>query len=130
MDSLPIKLANGLEVSPRALLHKALSDRLPQDQPDVVLIRVTVTGMKARKPVQVVWQCIDYNDEAQGLSAMMRMTAFPASVIAQMIARGDIAEHGVLRQELTVPVKLFLTELASRGITMTMTERAPAEVSK
>ncbi len=56
---------------------------------------------------------------------MMRMTAFPASIIAQMIARGDIKEHGVLRQEMAVPVKLFLAEMESRGLRLTMTDRAP-----
>jgi lysine 6-dehydrogenase len=130
MDSEPVTLSSGVKVAPRELLYRALSEKLPKDEPDVVLVRVTVTGVKDTVPVQFVWECIDYSDEAQGLSAMMRMTAFPASVIAQMIARGDIKEHGVLRQELSIPVKLFLTELASRGITMTMTERAPAEQAK
>jgi len=89
-----------------------------------------VTGVRDRKPLQLVWECIDYNDHANGLSAMMRMTAFPASVIAQMIAREDIKERGVLHQEQCVPVKLFLTELASRGIALTMTERAPLPQAK
>jgi hypothetical protein len=42
-----------------------------------------------------------------------------------MMARGDISDRGVLKQETSVPVKLFLAELESRGIKLTMTERAP-----
>jgi lysine 6-dehydrogenase len=118
-------LVEGKEVVPRQLLHKLLSEKLPKDEPDVVLLRVMVTGLKERKPVQIIWECIDYADQAAGLSAMMRMTAFPASIIAQMIARGDIAERGVLRQETAVPVKLFLAEMDSRGISLKMIERAP-----
>jgi lysine 6-dehydrogenase len=125
MSSEPLALPSGAKVAPRELLAHVLSEKLPKDDDDAVLIRVTVTGVRERKPVQLVWECIDYNDQAEGLSAMMRMTAFPASIIAQMIARGDISERGVLRQETVVPVKLFLTELAGRGITLTMTERAP-----
>lgn len=124
MSKEPI-LVEGKEVVPRQLLHKLLSEKLPKDEPDVVLLRVMVTGLKERKPVQIIWECIDYADQAAGLSAMMRMTAFPASIIAQMIARGDIAERGVLRQETAVPVKLFLAEMDSRGISLKMIERAP-----
>ena len=125
MSSDPVRLPSGTKLAPRELLAHVLSEKLPKDDSDAVLLRVTVTGVRERKPVQLVWECIDYNDQAEGLSAMMRMTAFPASVIAQMIARGDITERGVLRQEMAVPVKLFLAELAGRGITLTMTERAP-----
>jgi lysine 6-dehydrogenase len=110
---------------PRELLHKLLSEKLSEDEPDVVLLRVIVTGVKEKKPVQIVWDCIDLADQAAGLSAMMRMTAFPASIIAQMIARGDIKERGVLRQESAVPTKLFLAEMDGRGINLHMTERAP-----
>lgn len=124
MSRQPVQLANG-EVVPRELLHKLLAEKLPKDEPDVVLLRVMVTGLKERKPVQIVWECVDYADQAAGLSAMMRMTAFPASIIAQMIARGDISERGVLRQETAVPVKLFLAEMDSRGISLKMIERAP-----
>ena len=124
MSRQPVQLENG-SVVPRELLHKLLAEKLPKDEPDVVLLRVTVTGLKERKPVQIVWECVDYADQAAGLSAMMRMTAFPASIIAQMIARGDISERGVLRQETAVPVKLFLAEMDSRGISLKMIERAP-----
>jgi len=124
MDKEPIELPSGKAV-PRELLHKLLSEKLPSEEPDVVLLRVIVTGVKDKKPVQIVWDCIDLADQAAGLSAMMRMTAFPASIIAQMIARGDIEKRGVLHQELTVPTKLFLAEMDGRGINLRMTEREP-----
>ena len=125
MSASPLKLPSGAEFIPREMLLQQLGEKLVSDQPDMVLLRVTVTGVKDRKPIQHVWDCIDYGDEANGLSAMSKMTAFPASIIAQMIARQDITEQGVLRQELAVPIKLFLAELASRGISLTMVERSP-----
>lgn len=127
MSKEAVETASG-PVVPRDLLFKLLSDKLPKDEPDVVLVRVMVSGLKDKKPVQIIWDCIDYADQAAGLTAMMRMTAFPASIVAQMIARGDITERGVLRQETTVPTKLFLAELDGRGIRLQMTERAPAHI--
>jgi lysine 6-dehydrogenase len=124
MDKEVIDVA-GSKIAPRQLLHKLLSDRLPKDEPDVVLMRVIVTGLRDKKPLQLVWDCIDYADQAVNLSAMMRMTAFPASIVAQLIARGDISERGVLRQELAVPTRLFLAEMASRGVALQMIERQP-----
>ena len=59
---------------------------------------------------------IDRSDEKTGLSAMMRTTAFPASIIAQMMARGEIRDKGAIPQEICVPPETFVHELARRGI--------------
>ncbi|HEY9714856.1 MAG TPA: saccharopine dehydrogenase C-terminal domain-containing protein [Chroococcales cyanobacterium] len=125
MSGDTVELESGSAVQPRELISHLFADKLSKDEPDAVLLRITVTGMKDKKPLQIVWECVDYSDLADSLSAVMRMSAFPASIIAQMIARGDIKERGVLNVEGNVPIKLFLAELAGRGITLTMTERAP-----
>jgi lysine 6-dehydrogenase len=124
MSQEQVKLKGG-KVVPRDLLIYLLDQKLAKDEPDVILLRVTVTGVKDKEPRQFVWEGIEFSDQAECLSAMMRMTAFPASIIAQMIARGDIKERGVLRQETSVPVKLFLAEMESRGLHLTMADRAP-----
>jgi len=112
-------------VTPRDLMRTLLLQKLPSEEPDVVLLRIIVTGVKDEKPTQVVWDAVDYMDQAAGLSAMMRMTAFPASIVAQLIARGDITEKGVLALEKTVPAALFLAEMASRGVNLMMVEKVP-----
>jgi len=119
-----VALSNG-NVVPRELISKIFSEKLSDDSADAVLLKVTVTGIRQEKPIQIVWDCIDYGDEAEGLTGMMRMTAFPASIVAQMIVRGDIDKKGVLSQEQVVPAKLFLAEMAGRGVTLTMVEREP-----
>lgn len=124
MDSEPVKV-DSITVSPRKLFAALLEQRLPRNEPDVVLLRITVSGVRDRKPIEVIWEGIDYMDQAAGLTAMMRMTAFPASIIAQMIARGDIKEKGALVQEKYIPIKIFLAEIASRGIRLSMLEREP-----
>jgi lysine 6-dehydrogenase len=124
MDSEQMQV-DSVSVAPRKVLSTVLESKLPKDEPDVVLLRVTVTGVRNEKPTQIVWEGIDYMDQAEGLTAMMRMTAFPASIIAQMIARGDIKEKGALVLEKCVPTGLFLAEIASRGIRLSMLEKEP-----
>jgi len=85
---------------------------LPHDEPDVVLVRVEVAGGGKR----LRYDIIDYADPATGLSAMMRTTAFPAAIVALMMARGDIERKGALPQERCVPAGLFMEELAKRNI--------------
>jgi lysine 6-dehydrogenase len=99
-------------VVPRKLLGALLERNLPHDGPDVVLVRVEVKG-DART---LRYDIIDRYDSATGLSAMMRTTAFPASIVALMMARGQITTKGALPQERCVPPDLFMQELAARDI--------------
>jgi saccharopine dehydrogenase-like NADP-dependent oxidoreductase len=50
------------------------------------------------------------------MSAMMRTTAFPASIVLQMMVSGAITKRGGVLQERDVPADLFLDEMAQRGI--------------
>jgi saccharopine dehydrogenase-like NADP-dependent oxidoreductase len=59
---------------------------------------------------------IDEYDKRSGLTSMMRTTAWPASVVLQMLASGVIAKRGGIRQELDVPADIFLREMSRRGV--------------
>lgn len=119
-----VELPSGKDVIPSELTEKLLSaDAL--EAADLVVIKIIVTGVKDEKPIQHVFDCVDYGDPAERISACTRMTAYPASIVAQMLAREDIKGKGVLIPEEVVPARLFLAELDSRGIRLTMTERAP-----
>ena len=50
------------------------------------------------------------------MSAMMRTTAFPASVIAQMMSRGDVLMRGATPQEKAIDPEKFVAELERRDI--------------
>jgi saccharopine dehydrogenase-like NADP-dependent oxidoreductase len=50
------------------------------------------------------------------MSAMMRTTAFPASIVVQMLASGTITKRGTVLQERDVPADAFLAEMEKRGI--------------
>lgn len=122
MDTRPLKLGPQ-QVRPRAILATLLEQKLPKDEPDVVLARVSVNGIKDGQPTEIGWELIDYMDEQTGLSAMMRCTAFPVSIIAQMVANGTIRGRGTLAQETSVPTEPLLDEMQIRGIQLRLSER-------
>jgi lysine 6-dehydrogenase len=99
-------------VVPRKFFGEMIVRHLPHDEPDAVLVRVEVSGGGKR----LRYDIIDRYDEATGLSAMMRTTAFPASIVALMMARGQTTAKGALPQERCIPPELFMRELAARGI--------------
>lgn len=107
---------DGAEVIPRNVLRELLAQRLPSDGPDVVLVRVEFSGISSGQQRTLVYDIIDCYDEEAGLSAMMRTTAFPASIVAQMMASGDIPNPGAVPQERCVPTDKFIAALAKRNI--------------
>jgi lysine 6-dehydrogenase len=107
---------DGASVAPRRVLGDLLVRNLPADEPDVVLVRVEFVGDSRR----LRYDIIDRYDEATGLSAMMRTTAFPASIVALMMARGQTTQKGALPQERCIPPELFMQELAKRKINVTV----------
>src|ERR1700682_5701709 len=110
-SSEPLEV-DGVTVKPRRVLGDLLVRHLPADEPDVVLVRVELAGEGKR----LRYDIIDSADEANGLSAMMRTTAFPASIVALMMARNQTTSKGALPQERCIPPQLFLDELAKRRI--------------
>ncbi len=110
-SSDPIE-AGGVRVVPRRVFGDLLVRSLPHDEPDVVLVRVEVSGGGKR----LRYDIIDRFDPATGLSAMMRTTSFPASIVALMMARGQTTSKGALPQERCIPPEPFMEELAKRKI--------------
>ncbi|MEA2488746.1 MAG: hypothetical protein QOH21_538 [Acidobacteriota bacterium] len=103
---------DGATVRPRRVLGDLLVRNLPADGPDVVLVRVEFAGGGKR----LRYDIIDRFDPETGLSAMMRTTAFPASIVALMMARNQTTSKGALPQERCIPPQLFMEELAKRQI--------------
>ncbi len=110
-SSSPISV-DGLRIAPRRVMAELLMRNLPHDGHDVVLVRVEFSGGGKR----LRYDIIDSFDAKNGLSSMMRTTAFPAAIVALMMARGQIEKKGALPQERCVPPELFMTELAKRRI--------------
>jgi lysine 6-dehydrogenase len=118
-DETPLDVL-GTPVKPRDLTAALFAGRLDlPDVPDLVVARVVVTGTVSGKPARRSYEMIDYPDRTGGITAMMRTTAYPTSVIAQMIARKETEGPGALPVEKAVPAGLLLTELEKRGIRVT-----------
>ncbi|NHJ83904.1 MAG: hypothetical protein FK734_00495 [Asgard group archaeon] len=108
---------NGCKISPRKFFERILVDNLThKDNKDATLVRVEVIGFKNEIKQKLTYQIIDYYDEKHQLSSMMRMTSFPAAIIARMMAIGDIQLNGVITQEFNVPAEKMLEELRKRNI--------------
>jgi lysine 6-dehydrogenase len=111
----------GATVSPRSVFKRVLDANLAYGDLDMVLLRVTATGKLGGTDHQVVYQAIDRQKTAKDLTAMMRMTSFPASIVLWMIASGHITERGCKPQEKVVNSSVFIDQLLERGIELKIT---------
>lgn len=67
---------------------------------DLTVMRVIVEGQRAGQQVRCIWDLLDYYDAAMQGTSMSRTTALPCTIIARMIASGDISQPGVIPPEL------------------------------
>ena len=105
----------------KEIFFELLRRKIPNAGPDVVLLRVTVEGIKEGREQGLTYNLIDYFDETDNITAMMRTTSFPTSVIAQFLASGVIPDRGVRTPEQCVPADQLITELRPRGIDISET---------
>jgi len=111
------------KIKPRKVFDELLQAYLPADGPDCVLVRLDFAGTKLGEPKRLRYDIVDKFDEATGISAMMRTTAFPASIIAQMMARGECPMRGATPQEKAIDPDKFVAELAGRQINLEVSPR-------
>ena len=107
---------DGVNVKPRRVFGELLQKHLPADGPDYVLVRLDFVGKSNGETKKLRYDIVDKLDESTGLSAMMRTTAFPASIIAQMMASGDVLVRGATPQEKAIDPEKFVAELDRRNI--------------
>ena len=113
-------VADYVKVKPRKVFGELLQQNLPADGPDYVLVRLDFVGKKSGETSRLRYDIVDKLDESTGLSAMMRTTAFPASIIAQMMARGDVLMRGATPQEKAIDPEKFVSELEKRAVKISM----------
>lgn len=125
------------EIAPRALMSQILTERFAGADPDIVVMRVEAHEEKPKRglgavlrrepqrtPRVLAFTVYDQFDAGTGMTAMMRTTAWPASVVTQMLAGGTIARRGGIRQETDVPAAKFLQAMTARGVKIQYTEEA------
>ena len=123
LDEEPVDL-DGLPVAPRALTARLLGRHLRSaDIRDLVVFRCEAEGLLEGRRRRRRYDLLDFYDESTGLSAMRRCTAFPASVVLQMLGRGEGPGPGAHRLEHAVAPAPCLEELARRGLSFRVEEQ-------
>jgi saccharopine dehydrogenase-like NADP-dependent oxidoreductase len=112
---------DGASTSPRKLTVKLFGQKLRKTKvKDVVALKVEACGAKKGKQTCYIYHLLEYYDEKRGITAMARTTAYPASIIAQLMLKGTIKEKGVVPPEKIgmndEHFKLFSEMLKRHGI--------------
>jgi lysine 6-dehydrogenase len=107
----------GTTVVPREVAIAQMQPRLTKtNSPDLVALRVGVTGTKGGKPVTHTFELVDRYDAAHGISAMMRTTGYSLSITGQLQAEGAVTPAGVHTPDECMPGERYIAELAKRGV--------------
>lgn len=116
IDLEPVDV-KGTMVSPRDVAIAQMQPRLyKKDSPDLVALRVVVTGSKDGTPQTHTFELVDKFDAATGISAMMRATGFSLSITGQLQAEGAVTPAGVHTPDECMPGERYVQELAKRGV--------------
>ena len=108
----------GTGASPREFLGRLLGPQLQYgaDEKDLCVMRNVFCGSEGGRRKMVTSDLIIQRDLASGLFGMSLGVGYPASIVAQMLARREIATPGLLNPLLHVPDGRFFDELSRRGI--------------
>ena len=83
----------------------------------------TADNEAVRKTVRI----IDHHDTQNDISAMMRMTGYPAAIIAWLLASGGIDAVGACCQEEVVSGQQMIDELKRRGVAIELFNGKPSD---
>lgn len=91
---------DGVKVSPKRFTARLFQKKLCMPEvKDVVALKVEVFGLKADRKFGYAYHLLDYYDAKSGTTAMARTTAYPASIVAQMLLKGAVKSKGVVPPE-------------------------------
>lgn len=106
----------GQTIVPRDVFVKVAGDKLKKPaSPDLVALRVVVTGMRGGTKSSRAWQLVDKYDADHGITAMMRTTGYTLSITGQLQATRAIAP-GVHTTDECIPPEQYFAMLAERGV--------------
>jgi lysine 6-dehydrogenase len=100
------------EITPRQMTTSLFLEKFVDDAPETTILRVEAH----QKGNVASFTLVDKTDPKTKLTSMMRTTAWPASIVLQMMAGGEITKRGDVLQERDVPAGQFLKEMAARGL--------------
>ncbi len=100
LDTSPVEV-DGIMISPRKFLTTLLTPQLQldDDEKDMTVMRVRVSGSRNGKATRCVFDMVDYRDMETGVLSMGRTTGYTGSILAPMVHRGRIRARGVVEPE-------------------------------
>ena len=113
-DPDPVRV-DGHDVIPRQVFQALFEPQVRAEVvKDIALIRAHAIGTKNGRAAEVTIDLIDRYDPIIGFSAMERTTGWHLSIVAAMLAHGQVAP-GAIPLEVAVPGHLFVEEAKRRG---------------
>ena len=122
LDLTPVEF-RGMKIAPRDFLLSVIEPKLKaaEGDADVCVMWNTVTGTKNGHKMRIDYYMWEEADTKNGISAMGRVTGFPAAIGAKLIGRGEIEKKGIVAPEDAIEGKVyqnFMEELTKKNITV------------
>jgi lysine 6-dehydrogenase len=116
LDLEPI-MVKGCKIVPRDAFIATVSPKLNKpDGHDLVALRVFVTGTKDGTPRTTTFDLVDWFDETNGISAMMRTTGYSLAITGLLQARRQVIRFGVTTPDEGMPYDRYVSALKERGV--------------
>ncbi len=131
MEREPLKV-NGTPICPRDFFLQLLASKHLLGHPEEVVpedcecSRVQVVGKRHGQPVELQLDVLYRSKREWRVSSAQYGVGIPASIVAQMLGRGQIEERGALPPENCVDPASLFSELAKRDMHVTIS--APSEL--
>jgi lysine 6-dehydrogenase len=109
-DENQLKIGNA-NVTPRMITIKLLERLKRPEIKDLLIMMVEVKGVAEKSKKSYRFFLLDRYDEKHGITAMARTTAYPASIVAQLMVQNLIKEKGVVPLERMGAKSWFFNKL-------------------
>jgi len=126
-DPEPITV-DGVSVSPLSLTSRLLFPQwqLSPGEVEFTVMRIEVEGEQEGVRIRRTYELLEVTDTEHGHTSMARATGLPNTVMARLLARGDLVRPGIVTPErigVDLPLaEQVLAEIARRGIGLAVTE--------
>jgi saccharopine dehydrogenase-like NADP-dependent oxidoreductase len=122
LDLTPVEF-RGMMIAPRYFILSVIGPKLKaaEGDSDVCVMQNTVTGTRNGHKMRIDYYMWEEADTENGISAMGRVTGFPAAIGAKLVGRGEINKKGIVAPEDAIEGKVyrsFMEELAKKNITV------------
>jgi len=106
------------EISPHQWMVKMMGPQLQykENEKDLAVMRNVFAGVKDGQKKKMTCDLLIERDLKTGLFAMSLGVGYAASMVAQMIGRGEIQKRGILSPVTDIPYEPFTKGLMKRGI--------------